>query len=100
MVGTGKNEINFKEVDIKKAKDYSAEDADITLRLYKKFLKSLKSEKLMNIYESFEKPLIKILAYMEIEGIKIDSNFLKKLSSKFVFGFNDNFLSISLHLLL
>tara|TARA_B100001057_G_scaffold470654_1_gene532179 strand:- start:611 stop:3391 length:2781 start_codon:yes stop_codon:yes gene_type:complete len=83
MVGTGKNEINFKEVDIKKAKDYSAEDADITLRLYKKFLKSLKSEKLMNIYESFEKPLIKILAYMEIEGIKIDSNFLKKLSSKF-----------------
>ena len=83
IVGTGKNEINFKEVDVKKAKDYSAEDADITLRLYKKFLKSLKSEKLMNIYESFEKPLIKILAFMEIEGIKIDSSFLKKLSSKF-----------------
>ena len=37
----------------------------------------------MNIYENFEKPLIKILAYMEIEGIKIDSKFLKKLSSKF-----------------
>ena len=83
IVGTGKNEINFKEVDIKKAKDYAAEDADITLRLYKKFLKSLKSEKLISIYDSFEKPLIKILAYMEIEGIKIDSNFLKKLSSKF-----------------
>ncbi len=83
IVGTGKNEINFKEVDIKKAKDYAAEDADITLRLYKKFLKGLKSEKLMGIYESFEKPLIKILAYMEIEGIKIDSNFLKKLSFKF-----------------
>ena len=83
LVGTGKTEINFSKVDIMKAKDYAAEDADITYRLYKNFLKRLKSEKLMNIYENFEKPLIKILAYMEIEGIKIDSNFLKKLSSKF-----------------
>ena len=83
LVGTGKTEINFSEVDIMKAKDYAAEDADITYRLYKNFLKRLKSEKLMNIYENFEKPLIKILAYMEIEGIKIDSKFLKKLSSKF-----------------
>ena len=83
LVGTGKSEINFREVDIKKAKDYAAEDADITYRLYKKFSKSLKSEKLTNIYEIFEKPLIKILASMEIEGIKIDSKFLKKLSLKF-----------------
>ena len=37
----------------------------------------------MNIYEIFEKPLIKILAFMEIEGIKIDNVFLKKLSEKF-----------------
>jgi DNA polymerase-1 len=83
IVGTGKKEINFSEVDVDKAKDYAAEDADITLRLYKKFLKNLKSEKLMNIYEIFEKPLIKILAYMEIEGIEIDSKFLKSLSQKF-----------------
>ena len=47
------------------------------------FSKSLKSENLMNIYEIFEKPLIKILAFMEIEGIKIDNIFLKKLSEKF-----------------
>ena len=83
LVGSGKSEINFKEVDINKAKDYAAEDADITYRLYKKFSKSLKSEKLTNIYEIFEKPLIKILAFMEIEGIKIDSKFLKELSLKF-----------------
>ena len=83
VVGTGKKEINFSEVDIKKAKDYAAEDADITYRLYKKFYKSLKSEKLINIYEIFEKPLIKILAFMEIEGIKIDNKFLKSLSLKF-----------------
>ena len=83
LVGSGKKEINFSEVDIDKAKDYAAEDADITLRLYKKFYKSLKEEKMINIYETFEKPMIKILANMEIEGIKIDNKFLKVLSTKF-----------------
>jgi DNA polymerase-1 len=83
LVGTGKKEINFSEVEIDKAKDYAAEDADITYRLYKKFYKSLKSEKLNNIYEIFEKPLIKILAFMEIEGIKVDNKFLNTLSLKF-----------------
>ena len=47
--------------------------------LYKNFLKRLKSEKLMNIYENFEKPLIKILAKMEINGIKVDDKFLKSI---------------------
>ncbi|MDC3186093.1 DNA polymerase I [Candidatus Pelagibacter sp.] len=83
MVGTGKKEINFSEVEVDKAKDYAAEDADVTFRLYKKFLKNLKSEKLINIYEIFEKPLIKILAFMEIEGVEIDSRFLNSLSKKF-----------------
>jgi len=83
LVGSGKKEINFSEVDIEKAKDYAAEDADITFRLYKKFCKSLKDEKMVNIYEVFEKPMIKILAFMEIEGIKIDNKFLKTLSYKF-----------------
>ena len=83
LVGSGKKEINFSEVEIEKAKDYAAEDADITFRLYKKFYKSLKEEKMINIYEIFEKPMIKILAYMEINGIKIDKNFLKTLSLKF-----------------
>jgi DNA polymerase-1 len=83
LVGTGKKEINFSSVDIEKAKNYAAEDADITYRLYKKFHKSLKDEKMVNIYEIFEKPMIKILALMEIEGIKIDKQFLKILSSKF-----------------
>ena len=83
LVGTGKKEINFSFVDLEKAKDYAAEDADVTFRLYKKFNKSLKDEKMINIYETFEKPMIKILADMEIEGIKIDNDFLKTLSSKF-----------------
>ena len=83
LVGTGKKEINFSFVDLEKAKDYAAEDADVTFRLYKKFNKSLKDEKMINIYETFEKPMIKILADMEIEGVKIDNDFLKTLSSKF-----------------
>jgi len=83
LVGTGKKQINFSEVDIKKAKDYACEDADVTYRLYKIFLKNLNSEKLNNIYEIFEKPLIKILASMEINGIKLDESFLKTISIKF-----------------
>ena len=83
IVGTGKKEINFSDVDLKKAMEYAAEDADITYRLYKIFNKNLKLEKLTNIYEIFEKPLIEILAFMEIEGIKIDKDSLKILSDKF-----------------
>ncbi|MDB4192918.1 DNA polymerase I [Candidatus Pelagibacter sp.] len=83
IVGTGKKEINFSDVELDKAMEYAAEDADITYRLYKIFSKNLKLEKLTNIYEIFEKPLIKILASMEIEGIKIDNKFLKVLSEKF-----------------
>ncbi len=83
LVGTGKKQINFSNVDVDDAKNYASEDADITYRLYKIFLENLKSEKLINIYEIFEKPLIKILAEMEINGIKIDESFLKTLSLKF-----------------
>ena len=83
LVGTGKKQINFSEVDIELAKNYAAEDADITFRLYKFFLQNLKSENLLNIYEIFEKPLIKILASMEINGVKVDKKFLKSLSEKF-----------------
>ena len=83
VVGTGKKQLNFSEVDIAIAKDYAAEDTDITLRLYKIFYQNLRSEKLIHIYENFEKPLVEILAQMEIYGIKIDKNFLVKLSDKF-----------------
>ena len=83
VVGTGKKQINFSEVNIDIAKNYAAEDADITFRLYKIFSKNLKLEKLLNIYEIFEKPLIKILALMEINGVKVDQKFLQILSKKF-----------------
>ena len=83
IVGSGKKQLNFSEVDISSAKDYAAEDADITLRLYKLFHQSLINEKLLLIYENFEKPMVEILAQMEIYGVKIDNKFLSKLSDKF-----------------
>ena len=83
LVGSGKKQLTFDQVEIKKAKEYAAEDADVTFRLYKLFKKNLISEKLENIYELFEKPLIEILANMEIHGVKVDDKFLKILSKKF-----------------
>ncbi len=83
LVGSGKKQINFSEVDLNSAKNYAAEDADITYRLYKIFTQNLKNEKLNSIYEIFEKPLIKILALMEIKGIKVNKDFLRSLSIKF-----------------
>ena len=83
IVGKGKNQLNFSEVDIEVAKDYAAEDADITFRLYKLLSSRIREENLINVYEIFEKPLIKILAKMEIDGIKNDHKFLSILSKKF-----------------
>ncbi len=83
LVGTGKKKITFEDVNLKKATEYAAEDADVTFRLYEVLKERLNSEKLNRIYELFEIPLIKILSEMEINGIKIDNNYLKKLSKKF-----------------
>ena len=83
IVGTGKKQLNFSEVDLKSATAYAAEDADITLRLYKILFERVSEEKLNKIYDVFEKPMIKILAKLETAGIKVDDTYLKKLSKKF-----------------
>ena len=83
VVGTGKKQLNFSEVDLKAATEYAAEDADVTLRLYDILSDRIAEEKLDKIYEIFEKPMIKILSKLETNGIKVDDNYLKKLSKKF-----------------
>ena len=83
LVGTGKKQLNFSEVDLKSATEYAAEDADITLRLYEVLSERVYNEKLERIYEEFEKPMIKILSKLETYGIKVDDSYLKKLSKKF-----------------
>ena len=83
LVGTGKNKITFPDVDLKRATEYAAEDADVTFRLYKLLKQRLDQEKLNRVYEVFEKPLVKILSQIEMNGIKVDNEYLKKLSKKF-----------------
>ena len=77
IVGSGKKQLNFSEVNLKDATKYAAEDADVTLRLYNLLRSRVDSEKLNKIYEVFEKPMVKLLSKLEINGIKIDNNYLK-----------------------
>ena len=83
IVGSGKKQLNFSEVSLKEATKYAAEDADITLRLYNTLKSKVDYEKLNKIYEVFEKPMIKLLSKLEMNGVKIDDTYLKKLSKKF-----------------
>tara|TARA_B100000686_G_scaffold260274_1_gene272973 strand:- start:554 stop:2224 length:1671 start_codon:yes stop_codon:yes gene_type:complete len=83
VAGSGKNQISFNQVPIKLATEYAAEDADVTFRLYNLFKDRLHKEKLLKIYELFEKPMINLLSQMEAEGIKINSKFLNELSKNF-----------------
>ena len=83
LVGSGKNQLNFSDVGLDKATEYAAEDADITLRLYNLLKSRLDQEKLNRVYDSFEKPMVKLLSMLEFNGIKVDNLYLKKLSKNF-----------------
>ena len=83
LVGSGKKQLNFSEVNLEEATRYAAEDADVTLRLYNILKNRIDDENLNKIYEVFEKPMVKLLSKLEINGIKIDDTYLKKLSKKF-----------------
>ncbi len=83
LVGSGKNKLNFTDIELPEATEYAAEDADVTLRLYEYLKERMDEEKLNKIYEYFEKPMIKLLAKLEFNGIKVDANYLKKLSAQF-----------------
>ena len=83
VVGTGKKQLKFSDVNLADATKYAAEDADVTLRLYTLLLEKVNNEKLKKIYEVFEKPMIKLLSKLEINGVKVDDKYLKQLSKKF-----------------
>ncbi|MDB9752256.1 DNA polymerase I [Pelagibacteraceae bacterium] len=83
LVGTGKKQLNFSDINLEEATRYAAEDADVTLRLYNLLKERVNVEKLNRIYEVFEKPMIKLLSKLETNGIKVDDKYLKKLSKKF-----------------
>jgi len=83
LVGSGKNKLNFSDIELDRATEYAAEDADVTLRLYEHLKERLDEEKLNKIYEYFEKPMVKLLSKLEFNGIKVDASHLKKLSLQF-----------------
>ena len=83
IAGTGKSQVTFDRIALDKATEYAAEDADITLRLWQVFKPQLRTEKVMTVYETLERPLVPVLARMEQEGIKVDRDHLSRLSSDF-----------------
>ncbi|MFL2844493.1 MAG: DNA polymerase I [Alphaproteobacteria bacterium] len=83
IVGSGKNQKSFNEIDIEKASIYAAEDADITFRLWKILKPKLLKEKVSSVYETIERPLAKVIMDMEKNGVCIDEEILKDLSLKF-----------------
>lgn len=83
VCGTGKKAIPFGEVPLDRATEYAAEDADVTLRLYRHLKPRLATEGGSKIYERVDRPLIPVVARMEREGIKVDRARLAKLSEEF-----------------
>jgi len=83
LTGSGKGKLTFDQVDIDKATAYSAEDADVILRLWRVLKPRLVAERMTAVYETLERPLISVLARMERRGISIDRQVLSRLSGEF-----------------
>ncbi len=83
LLGTGKSAITFDRVAIDEAVKYAGEDADITLRLWHLLKPGLVANRVTTIYETEERPLVAVLADMEMAGIKVDREALSRMSSSF-----------------
>ncbi len=76
----GKNQLSMRVVPIEDQTEYAVEDADITLQLKEHFEKELTSGDVTTLFNDVELPLVSVLTAMEIEGINVDTNYLKELS--------------------
>jgi len=83
LLGSGKSAITFDLVPIDEATKYAAEDADITLRLWQTFKPMLHRSKVTTVYETLERPMVPVLAKMEMDGIKVDRDTLSRMSNAF-----------------
>ena len=83
LIGTGKQQKRMDEVPVALVADYAAEDADIPLRLTKPLHDRLEKEQLLDLYHELELPLIDVLAEMEFNGIRIDTDRLAELSHRY-----------------
>lgn len=82
LTGTGKSAVTFDMVAIDKATRYAAEDADVTLRLWRILKPRLVAEGMTTVYERLERPLIDVVAKMEQRGISVDRQILSRLSGE------------------
>ena len=78
----GKNQGNMRDVEVEKIKEYAGEDADITLQLKNIFTPELKRKHVEKIFNEVESPLVKVLANMEFEGVRVDTDFLNEYSKE------------------
>ncbi|WP_457089562.1 DNA polymerase I [Microvirga sp. P5_D2] len=83
VAGTGRNKVTFDKVEISKATAYAAEDADVTLRLWQLLKPRLAAERRATVYETLERPLVDVIARMEMRGILVDRQILSRLSGDF-----------------
>jgi DNA polymerase-1 len=83
LLGAGKSAITFDRVPVEEAVKYAAEDADITLRLWQVLKPQLHSKQVTSVYETMERPLVPVLAKMEMYGIKVDRDTLSRMSNAF-----------------
>src|SRR5439155_6705990 len=83
LIGNGKSKLTFDQVAIDKATAYSAESADVILRLHHVLKPRLAAEHMTTVYETLERPLVSVLARMERRGIAIDRQVLSRLSGEF-----------------
>tara|TARA_B100000768_G_scaffold22995_2_gene20580 strand:+ start:1488 stop:4334 length:2847 start_codon:yes stop_codon:yes gene_type:complete len=77
----GKNQLSMRDVSLEKLTEYAVEDADITFQLASHFKKELTDAETLKLFNDIEIPLVKVLASMELEGIRLDTAFLKSLST-------------------
>lgn len=83
VAGKGKAQVTFDRVPIAAASRYSAEDADVTLRLWRKLKPQVGRERLTTVYETLERPMPSVLAAMERAGIRVDPDELSRMSGEF-----------------
>ncbi len=83
VAGTGKKQVSFDKVPLGPATEYAAEDADVTLRLWRLLRPELTRSKTLTVYETLERPMPAVLAGMELAGVKVDRERLAGLSSTF-----------------
>ena len=83
LLGTGKSKISFERVGLNDATRYASEDADITARLWKKFQPMLHSARVATVYETLERPMVRVLLEMERNGVKVDRKHLARMSESF-----------------